>query len=45
MRKSGSDTTDLQEKVEKRILILEEFQDKSMELLDLYRKKITKKEE
>lgn len=45
MRKSGSDMTDLQEKVEKRILILEEFQDKSMELLELYREKIKKNEE
>ena len=45
MRKSGSDMTDLQEKVEKRILILEEFQGKSLELLDLYREKIKKNEE
>lgn len=40
MRKSGSDTINLQEKLEKRILILEEFQRKSMELLELYKEKL-----
>lgn len=44
MRKSGSDTIDLQEKLEKRILILEEFQEKSKELLELYRKEFNENE-
>ncbi len=40
MRKSDSDKIDLQEKLEKRILILEEFQGKSMELFELYTEKL-----
>lgn len=44
MRKSGSDTIDLQEKLEKRILILEEFQEKSKELYELYRKEFNENE-
>lgn len=44
MGKSGSDTIDLQEKLEKRILILEEFQEKSKELLELYRKEFNENE-
>lgn len=44
MRKSGSDMIDLQEKLEKRILILEEFQEKSKGLLELYRKEFNENE-
>ncbi len=44
MRKSNSDAVDLQEKLEKRILILEEFQEKSKELLELYRKEFNENE-
>ena len=40
MRKSSSDTVSLQEKIEKRIFILEEFQKKSAELLVLYKEKL-----
>lgn len=42
MGKSDLNTVDLQEKMEKRILILEEFQGKSMELLELYREQLKK---
>lgn len=45
MRKSDLSTVDLQEKMEKRILILEEFQGKSMEVLELYREELKKKME
>lgn len=46
MRGSDSDMVDSleKEKLNKRILILEEFQEKSMELLELYREELKKED-